>query len=256
MKSPSQSFLYWQVSTKALFAYWPPIIDELVPSPHCLPTHSLGNRPKYWQERGLPGKMRNSWVGPCWGNLPGKTEHREGKSFSAKIFHWRKIPLPSWIRDPGDLCCQNWGGHHHGQVQAQPSGHLCSNSRSRCCFCSAHEQTFSAQQRWSIPNQTCSSNGKHGLSFKGRGEMFLCGRIRKEGEQHYLPRFELLLCEQGENDQFLLIADLSLWGVFLLLWLSVCFVPVWATNHNFNSFNQRVMIISDTVDDEQITAKM
>lgn len=157
MKSPSQSFPYWQVSTKALFAYWPPLIDELVPSAHCLPTHSLGNRPKYWQERGLPGKMRNSWVGPCWGNLPGKTEHREGKSFSAKIFHWRKIPLPSWIRDPGDLCCQNWGGHHHGQVQAQPSSHLCSNSHSRCCFYSAHEQIFSAQQGWSIPSKPAAA---------------------------------------------------------------------------------------------------
>lgn len=43
----------------------------------------------------------------------------------------------------------------------------------------------------------------------GEGEEGKRGKER-EGRKHYLPRLELLLCEQGVNDQFFLIADLSL----------------------------------------------
>lgn len=93
MRSPSQSFPILTSLNQDLFAYWPLLMDDLVPSVHCLPTHSLGNRPKYWQGTALPVKVKSSRVGPHWGNLPGKTEYRKGKSFSAKISHQRKMPF-------------------------------------------------------------------------------------------------------------------------------------------------------------------
>lgn len=195
---------------------------------------SLSSFPLTWEE----AKVLTAERAPrAEEKLPPLGEFAKFKTEKEKATLWRssigeQFHCPPKC-DPGDLCCQSWDGHHHGQLQAQPPTLSAPIPAPGAAF-AQHFNRFSLLRRVG-PSQICT--GKELSTKTGAAAMWT------ETKWPLLPNS----WSQSVRVYFFF---------FLLLRLSVCFMLVWATSHNFNSFNQRVMIISDTVDDEQITAKM
>lgn len=182
LTSPNQGF----VCLLAIFN------DELVPSVHCLPSHSPGKRPKYWQEKGLPGQRRSS---PRWGNLPNSKQRR-------KKLHCEDLPL----ENNSTVLLNMTQGIFAVRAGVGTTMASCKHSLQPSLL------QFLFQVLLLLSTSTdflCSEGLVHPKSARGRG-------------RNYLPRLELLLCEQRQNDQFFLIADLSLWG-FILFFFFIYF---------------------------------